>query len=148
MFSQAGCFMSQCGPHTSYSSQAVPRRVEGARGPGAGEQQRRDRAPAQCWGQKLHTNRPATRKVQDSRGDWKTGRQAERRGTLITGNISPGEAGGEGLAGEGQPDRRPGRLGEIRIQAWGGPPGPRPGPMESGGCRRQKQEHREGLAMG
>ena len=48
------------GSHTSYSSQAVPGRVEGA--PEAmelEEQQRRDRAPAQCWKlQKLHTNRP------------------------------------------------------------------------------------------
>lgn len=46
------------------------------------EQQRRDRAPAQCWElQKLHTNRPATRKMQDSRetgegtgGDSRAGR--------------------------------------------------------------------------
>ena len=72
------------GSHTSYSSQAVPGRVEGA--PEAleqGEQQRRDRAPAQCWElQKLRTNRPTTRKVQDSRGDWRGtgGDSRERRG--------------------------------------------------------------------
>ena len=59
--------------HTSCFSQAVPRRVEGA--PEAleqEEQQQRDRAPAWCWElQKLHTNRPTGRKVQDSKGDWK-----------------------------------------------------------------------------
>ena len=62
----------------------MPRRVKGA--PEAleqEEQQRRDRAPALCWElQKLHTNRPATRKVQDSRGDWTGtgGDSRERRG--------------------------------------------------------------------
>ena len=69
-------------PHTSYSSQAVPGRVEGA--PEAmelEEQQRRDRAPAQCWElQKLRTNRPTTGKVQDSRGDWRgTGGDSRER---------------------------------------------------------------------
>ena len=62
--------------HTLYFSQAVPRRVEGA--PDTleqEEQQRRDRAPARCWElQKLHTNRPTGRKVEDSRGDWKENR--------------------------------------------------------------------------
>ena len=76
------------GSHTSYSSQAVPRRVEGA--PEAlelEEQQRRDRAPAQCWElQKLHTNRPATRKVQDSRGDWRGTGGDSRAGRLWRGN--------------------------------------------------------------
>ena len=74
--------------HTSYFSQAVPRRVEGA--PDAleqEEQQRRDRAPARCWElQKLHTNRPATRKVQDSRGDWRGTGGDSRAGRLWRGN--------------------------------------------------------------
>ena len=51
----------------------MPRRVEGAsEALEQEEQQRRDTAPARCWElQKLHTNRPTGRKVQDSMGDWK-----------------------------------------------------------------------------
>ena len=76
------------GSHTSYSSQAVPGRVEGAlEAMELEEQQRRDRAPAQCWKlQKLHTNRPATRKVQDSRGDWRGTGGDSRAGRLWRGN--------------------------------------------------------------
>ena len=67
--------------HTSYSSQAVPGRVEGALE--QGEQHRRDRAPAQCWElQKLYTNRPTARKVQDSRGAW-TGTGGDSRGRRL-----------------------------------------------------------------
>ena len=70
--------------HTSYSSQAVPGRVEGA--PEVleqEEQQRRDRALAQCWElKKLHTNRPTTRKVQDSRGAWR-GTGGDSRGRRL-----------------------------------------------------------------
>ena len=121
------------GSHTSYSSQAVSGRVEGAlEALEQEEQQRRDRAPAQCWElQKLHTNRPATRKVQGSRGAWRGTGGASRGksfgvGTLITGNISPGEAGGE------RPCRGRGSLSEgleaggvgIRDQGAGSPAGP------------------------
>ena len=62
--------------HTSYFSQAFPRRVEGA--PDTleqEEQQRRDRAPARCWElQKLHTNRPQAGKYKIP---GETGRETE-----------------------------------------------------------------------
>ena len=134
------------GSHTSYSSQAVPGRVEGAlEALEQEEQQRRDRAPAQCWElQKLHTNRPATRKVQGSRGAWRGTGGASRGksfgvGTLITGNISPGEAGGE------RPCRGRGSLSEgleagaeLESRQLGVLQAPGPGPVESGGCGRQE----------
>ena len=56
------------------------------------------------------------------------GETAGRGGeTLITGNISPGEAGGEmshHLQRERQPERRPGGWGRTSVQAAGSPPGP------------------------
>ena len=76
------------GFHTSYSSQAVSGRVEGAlEALEQEEQQRRDRAPAQCWElQKLHKNRPTTRKVQGFRGAWRgTGGDSKGR-RLWSGN--------------------------------------------------------------
>ena len=76
------------GSHTSYSSQAVPGRVEGAlEDLEQEEQQKRDRPPAQYWElQKLHTNRPATRKVQGSRGAWRGTEGASRGRRLWSGN--------------------------------------------------------------
>ena len=56
--------------HTSCFSQTVFRRLEGAlEALEQEEEQRRDRAPAQCWElKKLNTNRVTIREVQDSRG--------------------------------------------------------------------------------
>ena len=97
------------------------------------EQQRRDRAPARCWElQKLHTNRPQAGKCKIPGGPREelgetAGGGGFGAGPPRSGNISPGEAGGEmshHLQRERQPERRPGSWGQIRVQGAGSAQGP------------------------
>lgn len=88
--------------HTLCFSQAVPGRVEGAAAALEQKgQQRRDRAPAWCWElKKLHTNRPTGRKCKIRGGPREElgetpGGGGFGAGPPRSGNISPGEAGGE-----------------------------------------------------
>ena len=130
------------GFHILYFSHAVSGLGEGAlEALEQEEQQRRDRAhgsAGSCRNSTQTDPQPGKCKVPGGPGE-EPGETAGGGGfgvgTLITGNISPGEAGGE------RPCRGRGTLREgleaggvgIRNQGAGSPPGPSTRPVESGG---------------